>query len=331
MIIPSGVDSLGTNIFGGCTNLAKLTINSNDLCSQTYSTSTNIKSAFNQDAIKTYIIGEGVTQIGKYAFYNAPMTALVLPSTLTSVDQGSFGSCTSLTRVTCNAYTPPTLQNNTFTKQDTLIIPCEAKASYRAAQYWSSFSPIMCDGQQDMTFNLTSAWTFLMLPTAFSMSAEDIVINGEVEWGTYNGSLRALGRSGWENYDAAAVYMCSQALIVRATNGTATLTFTVPQQATNRVGTTMTLYYHEALHEQNANWNFLGNPYPYAYDIMTALAAQGFESPVTVWNGTGYQMYTPGIDTYVLQPFEAFFIQLPDAVDGSSSTSITMSPDYIVE
>lgn len=327
MIIPSGVDSLGTNIFGGCTNLAKLTINSNDLCSQTYSTSTNIKSAFNQDAIKTYIIGEGVTRIGKYAFYNAPMTALVLPSTLTSVDQGSFGSCTSLTRVTCNAYAPPTLQSNTFTKQDTLIIPCEAKASYRAAQYWSSFSPIMCDGQQDMTFNLTSAWTFLMLPNAFSMSAEDIVIDGEVEWGTYNGSLRAMGRSGWENYDAAAVYMCSQALIVRATNGTATLTFTVPWQATNRVGTTMTLYYHEALHEQNANWNFIGNPYPYSYNIMSALEAAEIEAPIAVWNGTAYSLYTPGLDEYVLQPFQAFFIQLPD--DGP--TVLNLSADYIVE
>ena len=58
---------------------------------------------------------------------------------------------------------------------------------------------------------------------------------------------------------------------------------------------------------------------------MDALTAAGIESPVTVWNGTGYQMYTPGIDTYVLQPFEAFFIQLPE---GGAET-LQFNPEYI--
>ena len=35
-------------------------------------------------------------------------------------------------------------------------------------------------------------------------------------------------------------------------------------------------------------------------------------SPITVWNGTGYTTYTPGIDDYTLRPYEAFFIQKPD-------------------
>ena len=52
----------------------------------------------------------------------------------------------------------------------------------------------------------------------------------------------------------------------------------------------------------------MGNPYSQGFSIG-GLAAAGIESPVTVWNGTGYDTYTPGIDTYILQPYEAFFIQ----------------------
>ncbi len=330
VVIPSAVDSLGSNIFGGCTNLTRVTVNSNALCSQTFTTTANIKTAFNQDAILTYVIGEGVTAIGNYAFYNSPMVALNLPSTLTAIGTGSFGSCSSLTCVTCEAVTPPTISASTaFSRQDTLLIPCEAKTLYKQAEYWQNFSKIICPDDMntptELTYTLTADWQFIMLPGVFGLSADDIVTDGDVVWATYNAERRAAGLSGWEIYSAATGFSGTKAFIVRAADANATLTIHIPDQAREPAGAALPLTYQAAAHPQNANWNFLGNPYPYEYNISAALLAQGIETPITVWNGTGYSTYTPGIDEYTLQPFQAFFIQLPD----NGPETITFSSEYI--
>lgn len=335
VVIPSAVDSLGSNIFSGCTNLTSITINSNNLCSQTYSTGTNIRSAINQDAVMTYIIGEGVTAIGNYAFYNSPMKALNLPSTLTAIGTGAFGSCSSLTCVTCDAVTPPTIAASTsFSKQDTLIIPCAAKTLYKQAEYWQNFSKIICADDlyapTELTYTLTEAWTFIMLPGQLAgdtLSSEYIVTDGEVQWATYDGEQRATGRSGWTLYDAADGFDGSKAYIARAVNGQATLIVILPEAARQKTATNITLSYSASSHAQNANWNYLGNPYPFAYDIMSALQAANIEAPIAVWNGTGYTTYTPGIDSFTLDPLGAFFIQLPD----NGPETLPLSADYIVE
>lgn len=48
-------------------------------------------------AIKTVIVGEGVTNIGGYAFWECPnITSVTLPSTLTSIDRFAFIDCAQL-------------------------------------------------------------------------------------------------------------------------------------------------------------------------------------------------------------------------------------------
>ena len=257
-----------------------------------------------RDKIKTIVINEGVTSIGTNAFLD----------------------CTNLTKVTCLALTPPTISSNPFSRQDTLCVPCEAKEAYKTAQNWMNFKRIKCENDLDMSFALNHAWTFIMLPTSFSMSAGDIVTDGDVQWATYNGETRAFGRSGWENYSAEALHSCRQALIARAMGETATLHIAVPDQATAMAETSVPLVPHAAAMPQNANWCFVGNPYPYGY-LLSGLAAQGIESPIHVWNGTGYDTYTPGIDDYIIPAFGAFFIQLPEGT--TETTSITFSAMYI--
>ena len=166
-----------------------------------------------------------------------------------------------------------------------------------------------------------------MIPGLFGMQPEDVTVNGEVTWATYNGSVRAMGASGWELFGAESVHMCSQALIARAKQGTVTLNIVVPNQARNKQEVYVPVSLHPATYAQNANWCFIGNPYPYSYNITAALDAAGIDSPVTIWNGTGYTTYTPGIDEFTLQPFQPFFIQLSD----DAPENILFTPEYITE
>lgn len=180
-------------------------------------------------------------------------------------------------------------------------------------------------GDEVVTFELDSTWRFIMLPTLFGLSDDDVTTSDEVEWATYSGMQRASGRSGWAKVLSSATANGGVAYIVRAKNGSATLNMNVPASASSS-GTSiaLTLEKFAASHQENANWNFIGNPFNVGYNIA-GFAAMGITSPITVWNGTGYSTYTPGIDEYILQPFEPFFIQIPD--DGSVS-EMMLSPEY---
>lgn len=196
--------------------------------------------------------------------------------------------------------------------------------TYAGAYEFGGTDEPYTDPNANFTLELSNDWTFVMIPGLFGMQPEDVTVNGEVTWATYNGSVRAMGASGWELYDAASVHMCSQALIARAKQGTATLNIVVPNQARNKQEIYVPVSLHPATYAQNANWNFLGNPYPFRYDIMHALEDANITSPIAVWNGIAYDFYTPGLDEYVLQPFEAFFIQMPE----NGSTNIPFSAEY---
>ena len=72
-------------------------------------------------------------------------------------------------------------------------------------------------------------------------------------------------------------------------------------------------YISEADIMSDNSWNLIGNPYPCYYDTREMI----YTAPITVWdsnNGT-YSAYSPVDDSYILQPFEAFFVQKPEGVD----------------
>ena len=204
-----------------------------------------------------------------------------------------------------------------------------AGCSYTTNYLHAIIDDTTTDTPEEYTFTLNSAWQFIALPTAFGLTMEDIIVDGgEVEWGIYNSEQRASGRTGWLSFaPAEGGLSTAQAYIVRARNGSATLTIHIPEAVRERAATTLPVNYYAATHPQNANWNFLGNPYPFPFNITNALDAQGIESPIAVWNGTGYDLFTPGIDEKTLSPFEAFFIQMPD----NGAEAIQFAPEYIDE
>ena len=66
---------------------------------------------------------------------------------------------------------------------------------------------------------------------------------------------------------------------------------------------------YNAPNAADANWNYVGNPYPCYYDTYY----MDFAAPITVYdyNNWTYRAYSPIDDDYVLCPMEAFFVQKP--------------------
>ena len=65
---------------------------------------------------------------------------------------------------------------------------------------------------------------------------------------------------------------------------------------------------YPSTYTNNANWNFVGNPYPSFFNIQ----AIDYNAPIIIWNGNGYTALSLTDDTYALRPMEAFFTQKPE-------------------
>ena len=170
-------------------------------------------------------------------------------------------------------------------------------------------------------------WNFICLPPLGDRQYTEEMFTYDglsgVKWGTYNGEKRAAGQSGWETPET---FNAMQGYILYSTTA-GTLRINAYEDEI-RQGESGSAFYagmtaYAASHPENESWNFLGNPYNQGYNIA-GLAVAGLEAPITVWNGTAYSTYTPGIDEYTLQPFEAFFIQKGEGTEG-----ITFSPEYL--
>ena len=98
--IPNSVTSIGNSAFSSCSGLTSVTINSNSIISKTYSSESNLKNIFGSQ-VKSYIIGDGVTSIGGYAFYKCSgLTSVTIPNSVTSIGSYAFYGCSGLSSFT---------------------------------------------------------------------------------------------------------------------------------------------------------------------------------------------------------------------------------------
>lgn len=98
--LPSSLLSIGTDAFGDCTQLAKVNITDADAWSQTDFGSERANPLFWAHSL--YIggkhltdleLGEGITTVKPYAFYNSDIKNIKLPSTMFSIPADAFGHC----------------------------------------------------------------------------------------------------------------------------------------------------------------------------------------------------------------------------------------------
>ena len=170
IVIPSTVTSVNDNAFNGCTNLIQVTINSNRVTKNTETSSSNMDEYFGPQ-VQKYILGNTVTNIGKYAFAGCSnMTSIEIPNSVTSIGNSAFSFCYGLTSITipesvtsidgyafeycigltdfyCYAENVPTTGSSAFygspIESAILRVPASALNSYKTTEPWSGFGTVL--------------------------------------------------------------------------------------------------------------------------------------------------------------------------------------------
>ena len=98
--IGSSVTSIRDYVFDECSSLTSVTLNSNDIVSKEYTKTLNMHHIFGSH-VEEYVIGDSVTSIGDYAFYDcSSLTSVTIGNSVTSIGGSAFYHCSSLTSVT---------------------------------------------------------------------------------------------------------------------------------------------------------------------------------------------------------------------------------------
>ena len=157
-----------------------------------------------------------------------------------------------------------------------------------------------------------NAWTFFCLPEIMigdgwqtEMLITDSLAN--VAWGTYSGELRASAQSGWMT---PKEFYAKQGYIIYSTKAGMLRMNAYPEMVATKAVNVM-LQEFESAHAENANWNFIGNPYNVAIEASAIIAPDTVELSATMWNGTGYDNELLSSASLAFQPMQAFFIQTP--------------------
>ena len=162
----------------------------------------------------------------------------------------------------------------------------------------------------DVTIKVTAnKWHFFCFP--FDVPLSGMTYEGEYVWRRYDGAKRSRREGGWQNLVAGTTILeAGRGYIFQGTTtGELILSVENPDITASDVKTGLEV--HPSDNSQDASWNFVGNPYVSYYSID----ATTYSSPITIWNGTGYEAYRPGDDDYMFHPYQAFFVQTP--VDAS--------------
>ena len=151
-------------------------------------------------------------------------------------------------------------------------------------------------------------WYFFCFP--YDVTIANCTYPGQYAWCWYDGAERAANGSGGWKLVAGSTLTASQGYAFQTSHtGNLIIEFSNPKFGGDRP---KTLVAHAAANAANASWNLVGNPYSSFYDFL----AVDFDAPITVYNSNGtYSAYRPTDDECHLQPYEAFFVQKPTAVD----------------
>lgn len=169
-------------------------------------------------------------------------------------------------------------------------------------------------------------WHFFSFP--FDIQRGAIEYDGNYVFRYYDGAKRAAGEGGWQDIDSSDnllhagrgyIFHCSKDGVLR-----------LPADAPQFGGSddaVVNLVAHSTTNAQDANWNYVGNPYVSYYK----LDGISYEAPVTVWNGQTYETIRKGDDDYDFAPFQAFFVQGIESDEFSFAQSARTTYQQLVQ
>ena len=159
----------------------------------------------------------------------------------------------------------------------------------------------------------SNEWYFFSFP--FDIKRSDIVAPGQFIFRKYDGATRASqGSGGWKDLDASDLWLHRGTGYIFQSSESGKLTLPVVKEKFGKLeaeNVQETLGTYASNNEQNASWNFVGNPHTSYFDMDDL----GYNAPITYWNGMSYEAVRPGDDNYVFKPFQAFFVQKPQNVN----------------
>ena len=141
LVIPAQLQSIGSSTFSGNKFSSIVFEEGSELVKiDGYAFSHNMLS-------QPVIIPEGVISIGAGAFCSCPnLPEVVIPSTVTTIGSYAFGECYYITKMQCEATTPPVVGSGAFDgigKENlTLEVPEESVPLYQTANGWADFNRI---------------------------------------------------------------------------------------------------------------------------------------------------------------------------------------------
>ena len=151
IVIPASVEEIGDRAFEDCRSLQSITFGGANPAPGRFNAHTRASQLrrignwafYNAHELQNLEIPEGVTEIGDGAFYGCTyLEEMVLPSSVQSIGDNCFALCAKLTKITCNAVIPPTIQAKTFydvKRQIPVYVPDEAVSAYEDDTYWQEF------------------------------------------------------------------------------------------------------------------------------------------------------------------------------------------------
>lgn len=136
LTILDSITSIGENAFSNCSSLTSCTIGSGITSISNY--------AFDSCGLASVTIPDSVTSISIEAFRQCSnLTSVTIGSGITSISSAAFRYCSSLTSITVNATTPPTLGGTTVfddTNNCPIYVPAASLETYKTANRWSDYA-----------------------------------------------------------------------------------------------------------------------------------------------------------------------------------------------
>lgn len=144
IVIPEQVGEVGASLFAGCAALEKVeVVSENTAFDSRNGCNAIVRKADNclVAGCKTTVIPVDVVALGEGAFMQLPLTAVMIPSSVSVYGNKVFYGCNDIETVMVGAKTPAALTADVFTctSRATLIVPTGSLAAYEKANVWKNF------------------------------------------------------------------------------------------------------------------------------------------------------------------------------------------------